>query len=311
MLLTVAACTTATSVDTPVQVELQRPELFAYATECARRLGAVEPWSCLDGTLVPITRDGVHLAPGDGVAECDRPAWLVDDGCRPGSRVGRLTARDEGRIREDVDWVYICRRLSERPDDDPVFENVALIGHDRTTGDTCFFQGPDGFPVDTTRIPPPAEHPRDTPAGTPRSDVFWALTEATVLGSATCVRCHDSSAWIHSPWIDQIPLVPVSPLEEPYADLQTGLAPPSLDAPGNPCATCHRIGTGATCYRYLDFVTGRTVPARTRAAREQYPYTHTMPPDPPETELAWERDFGAAVDELRALCASATRAPHR
>lgn len=277
-------------------------ELHAYASRCAQILGRLSPWSCLDGRPVPVTTNGQLVGAGSSPVSCDRPSWLVEDACVPGTRVGHLASTSaDGSPEPDVDWIFICRRLEPRPDDDPVFENLGLIGHDRATGATCFFQGPDGVPTDMRRVPPPDEHPATTPPGAPRADEFWSATEAVVLQQNRCLDCHDSSPWIHSPFIDQVDVVPVSALGTPYVDLDSGSSPPTFAPAGNPCTTCHRMGMGASCTEYIGYATG-VPPTLASEHGRTWPASHSMPPEPVSSRQEHVANFGPWIAQLIDCC---------
>lgn len=283
--------------------------LEGYACHCAEALGSLEPWSCLDGDVIPVTRDGVSLDLDDPdyFATCDRPAWLLPNGCLPNARVGRLEARGrDGRPLDGVQWVYICRHVQPRGSGETTFENVALIGHDPESGATCFFQGPHVSSTDTARIPPPDEPPNATPDGAPKAADFWGPTAEAVLGERACLRCHDADPWIHSPYVDQVPdVVPFPALgDPPYYDLRTGLAPPSILPAANACTTCHPVGTEESCASFLAYMTGRAHPARTTPSFSEWPFDRPMPPFVAETtdEATWKAAYGPAVDALAACC---------
>ena len=204
----------------------------AYGKLCAEKMGALPPFDCRKaGEIIPITVDGVEVDYGKHALNmaCDRPPYLGlgDQGnCIPYARLGRL---DTGK--PEVDTVFICRRYkigeidaqsnalkSFRGPDVPLHEDVAIVQHNRITGDTCFFQALSGFqPMErslpTRRVPPPNEEalppevvrdnrrqPEDEKALA--ANEFW-ITPADIQSFA-CSGCHDSDPYMMSPYVMQV-----------------------------------------------------------------------------------------------------------
>lgn len=221
--IVLAGATLLLSVATSVHAE----SLQAYANRCAKAMGAPIPeFNCFDGTAIPIT--------GAAGGKCDNPA-LFNDSCVKHSRLGRIPVSD------DVTMMFMCRRYVERVERDAKFEDIAVIAHNKTTGDTCFFQTPAGIPRNGRKVPAPMDGDED----------YWLSPAQTARES--CGGCHDNDAFIRTPYVDQVkganalPLRTVSELRQgPYRfvgpdfkkwktfEVQTD----AVDG----CSRCHRMG---------------------------------------------------------------------
>jgi subtilisin-like proprotein convertase family protein len=158
-------------------------DVLSYGKVCAERLGSLpRDWSCKDGTIIPITRDGVEVPFGQHqpLDTCDNQIYLGlgnQGQCVPYARLGRL------QTKPDVETVFICRRYKigdtvlewtdanedqakkvtdHVPADVPLHQDVAIVQHNVKTGETCYFQGlsvaqAGGKDLPTARIPPPDE----------------------------------------------------------------------------------------------------------------------------------------------------------
>jgi hypothetical protein len=308
-----------------------------HGLECAREIGPLPAFSCLDGELIPVTLNGTPITNHQPHQECDRPPLLglggSDGQCTPYSRIGRLPGINAlGQEDPNIQWAFICRRYSIRPAaDDPMFEDVAIVGHNRATGATCFFQTlTDG--IRATRVPPPAEAPEATPAGEIKAADFWLSPQQTA--NINCHHCHDSDPFIHTPHVDQVriqvngqsvPIVPPGPnlranppemsryhfVGEPFRGWP---APVRLRPLGNSCTSCHNIGSRATCERFTEAATGRTAPNYISTYGWSWPRSHWMPPDVEATGMSqadWQADFGASVQKIVDCCQNITDASCR
>jgi hypothetical protein len=290
--------------------------LRGFTQECGVALGPVPGFDCMeDAVEVPITIGGVPVGPADARDDlrCDKPVMLTGN-CIAYSRVGHKTGRTwDGREDPDVDWVFTCRRNTVSPGPTGgVFGDIAMIGHRKSTGETCFFQA---FPTEPwTRAPAPLEPPEATPPGAPTAEAFW-LPPGSTAGIA-CHRCHDNDPWIHSPWIDQArhPLDPSRTLvppgggrDAPYVVVGRAFRAwekdlRHLNPAGNGCVACHRIGTGGTCGAFARYSTGDAgfYPVSDSAAA--FPASHWMPPGAAGTEAAWDAVWGDDIAEIIACC---------
>ena len=270
-------------------------DINAMGRECTEKIGIINPFSCLDGELIPITVNGKPIAPGDNPEKCDRPSFLLgsyESWCKPNARVGRLPNLDAaGRPDDDVQNLFICRRytLEESPDN-TFFEDIAIIQHRKSTGDTCFFQheppdGPGGKRIDTARIPPPSEPAADTPAGKPTAHDFWLAPADTA--KIDCRACHGTGPFVRSPYIMQVKKDGVTIVYPISSDPQHNYRfvgkpfeswnPPMYIAPANNrCVTCHVIGTGDPAWRFSWYSAGGKTP-HISEMYASYPYSHWMP----------------------------------
>lgn len=206
-----------------------------YGKICGQRLGNLPAFDCRDGQLIPIKQNGVEIPFGKSKSQqkCDAPAYLglgEHGQCVPYARVGRL---DTGNA--NVDTVYVCRRYkmgdsadaqgnikNPWPADKAWHNDVAVIQHDRVSGETCWFQALSGFqqnerPLSTWRVPPPSE--QELPADVVQKNTtlppleramaakdFWILPSAprTVDSGFACIKCHDSDPFMLSPYVAQV-----------------------------------------------------------------------------------------------------------
>lgn len=281
-------------------------EVQEYAEACAAELGPPPAWDILaDSLTVPVTVDGVPLDGVDYTADavCDRPD-LLRRSCIPYSRIGRKAGTTaDGAEDPDVVWMITFRRSD--PGGDPElgrYEDVAMIGHRASTGDTCFFQA---YPADIiTHIGSPLD-PDET---------HWV--SPTTVASVDCSRCHGADPWIHTPWIDQLrdpgdPALPLVPLVEdrdrPYRIVGSALADWNarllhVTPAGNGCVTCHRVGLNEACERLVPYATGRLGGLPLSATGLAFPHSHWMPPHEGDDLATWEASWSDDVAELVDCC---------
>ena len=294
--------------------------VLGHAQECAVALGRVPGFSCqTDGIDVPITVGGVEPAEADyrDDMRCDKPAMLTGS-CLPWSKVGWLPGETWGGApNPDVNWVFTCRRDSLSPGrDGGVFNDIAMIGHRTSTGETCFFQS---FPYSTVeRAPSPLERADETPSEHPTADEFW-LDPADTARISCGPRCHDNDPWIHSPYIDQVHradgsgalLVPsLTDLDQPYTVVGTAFSGWELPfqqirPDGNGCVACHRIGTGGTCSTFARYAGGGDagfLPLSDHA--RTFPNSHWMPPTGATSEAEWAAEWEDDIDQLLSCCSN-------
>lgn len=248
--------------------------LHHYAAECERELGAIPAFRCGDGEPVPVFDSDRGIEVTDAThagrdTKCDRPSLLRRDWlnrvsgfnpCVPYTRLGRSAAQTGF----PTEWIWSCRRYFVRGRQDPKFDDINMIGHNPTTGATCFFVSrinrtsptPAGDPgLDGTSVPS---------ASTAEGLRFWKSPKemdgvpAILGGSERCVECHDNDAFVHTPFIRQVkrdgkPLVPSHP-DGPYFVVGTryfsspGWRLRHLVSPeARACTSCHRIGDRRSC----------------------------------------------------------------
>ena len=215
-----------------------------YADMCEAYLGVTPTIDCGDGAPIPILVDGVEVfeEPND----CDNPDFK--GACPVGSRIGRLTGTNaQGEVQEDVVWAYFCR--SQGPESLAAgIASVQIIGHNTTTGATCFFESADAIGqtghIDYLRFGEDGYLDGEFPG--PDDDGF----DDAFIVSNDCGECHQADPSIHTPWVDQArlpedPSQPVLPTtagpDSPYwvvAGAQWDLRTVHIE--GNGCVECHR-----------------------------------------------------------------------
>ncbi len=319
-----------------------------YGRECAERMGVLKPFNCLDLQEIPIEVDGqipaggypAFAENGSGRMDCDKPALLSLGGsgqCPPHSRIGRLKSyRPNGTVNEDVDTVVICRRYNGRDGiynyrgdnvaakDFPLFEDVAIIQHNKKSGDTCWYQMLDNTGRDARRVPPPTEValPANAPSSAITASDFWMSPESAA--DIRCLRCHDSDPWIHTPYVDQMKLadgstlVPSNPFRE-YKNVGRFFSEWTKESKRsfaistkekNSCTTCHRIGSQNTCDNFAGQSIGQeTTRDLSDYASRTFKLSHWMPPSGHgvETIQDWQNDeagMRSDADKLLACCSN-------
>lgn len=192
-------------------------DIIAYGEMCARDLGPIPAFSCLDGVEIGIVKNG-EVQTQDSQS-CDNPSYLQTFGgeCRVGSRIGRLKSPNP-----NVHTVFICRRSeAARAVDDANFQDIGVIQHDLLSGKTCWYQAlavdqPGGQALNGRRVPPPTEVevPLDwraqlmpttkysTNDDFPNARSFWLRPSRTA--EIRCVRCHDSDPFVSTPYITEV-----------------------------------------------------------------------------------------------------------
>lgn len=223
--------------------------VYNYAMVCGAKVGFMKAFDCTDEKYfktIPVTKDGIPVeditSPLDNrsdatahYSKCDKPAYLglgQDGQCTPHTRLGRIPMYltpdpTETRVRQDVDAVVVCRRYNivDKKDDGkfyprekniPHHEDIAVIAHNRDTGDTCYFQALSGFhggkPLPTHRVSPP--HELELPendaslVSSITGDKAWNAQELWIKPTDSrnfaCAKCHDSDPFMHSPHVDQV-----------------------------------------------------------------------------------------------------------
>lgn len=265
----------------------------AYAEACITEMGDIpfwgprlgengEPdWDTVDcteiGTPIPSTVDGVPV--DKMVPTCDNPQTIYSH-CEPDARTGANGPRvTHARNDQGTHWVLLCRKTQDRVGR---YNDVAMIGHNPFTGNTCFFQNQlpygdnDLASSDGTKIPHPADNVASEKSPQMWSQ-FWGGIEGGIgpSGGIQCQGCHSTDPFIHTPWIDGAvdangnPVVPkmgknpdfVEGYNGPYKLIDAadqGWSEPKhlVSEEASACTSCHRIG-------YDQWTAPSTVNART------------------------------------------------
>ncbi|SME98070.1 hypothetical protein [Pseudobacteriovorax antillogorgiicola] len=289
------------------------PPIVNYARRCAEEIAYIPPINCLDGETLRVTVQGQEPSTYPPGLQCDRPAMLdyqdrAEGQCVPYSRIQKITFEDP-----DAVGVIICRRYKLRDPNDPLFDDVSIIIHRKSTGATCFFQMPEdvGIARDGRRVPPPHELPTSTPDDSPNVKDFWLPPAETA--QRYCHQCHDSDPFIHSPYVAGSGQVPKAP-DTPYRIVGKEFADwPSTQAVtvegGNLCTSCHRVGDRFSCESFLDYSVGLKSIKGVLASFYQFPDSHWMPPPSALlTAQEWQDRYQEQVNQIRACCQDPSKA---
>jgi hypothetical protein len=128
-----------------------------------------------------------------------------------------------------------------------------------------------------------------------------------------CVTCHDAGAWQHSPFIDQVHLVPsnggLPHLPVGRAFQQSFRGAELLDVTTEPvggepqkCTSCHRMTSGGfTCNQFIDWSTGQ-YPYALSESSKRFPQAAWMPLNHGLDANAYESAFGAHIERMKCCC---------
>jgi hypothetical protein len=303
--------------------------IHEYAKICAERLGEIPAFSCLDESQfkeIPITvtdAAGNTTKPDTRVDKCDNPIYLPTGShgyCKPWARIGHL------KISDDVSAAVVCRRYwtpnYPQPTgiNDPLFNDVAIIQHNRKTGETCWFQALGKLYAG--RVPPPTEkevpaavlteHPQATDAKS-----FWLPPRDTA--NINCVSCHDADQWMHSPYVRQAKddngntWLPSAPRGKYIMlggkfgfDKWATTYSVTPEASGD-CVSCHRIGSMKGCEKWAADAGGVNIHLAQFKTEfgKSYPQSHWMPtPDYGDYESleSWNGDLAEAHKAILDCC---------
>lgn len=307
----------STVIDEVVIVEPNQ-SIIEYGQQCANLVAEVPAFDCNDGVDVPITVNGQIPEYQEYTQNmvCDRPALLpYGEGtfgqCTPYSKVLDLSNKT-------TQISAFCRRKYLRPDDSPLYDEVDVILHSTTTGDTCWFhaEAPSGTSAgfDASRVPPPNEV--SPPPGHVDAMTFWWKPLDTV--SKNCGGCHDADPFMYSPYIGQVwqhvPVDPFGPYNNAIGDFALWPTSSSIETEGNTCTTCHRIGNLGSCVN-VDLETGQTFPGNIQVASgmalpvkggdqlaNQYPLSTWMPINNFHSQAFWQQVYSPSVSALLSCC---------
>tara|TARA_B100000676_G_scaffold289785_1_gene322636 strand:+ start:153 stop:1259 length:1107 start_codon:yes stop_codon:yes gene_type:complete len=223
----------------------------AYARMIEPHLGVPPRVDCAANVEMPITVEGVRYRGNPGLHRCDQPSLQVGD-CMSGSSVQRYGGHTaDGAPLRDVVWVSFCRHDGRDTPDYDIPDSVQLIGYNRDSGATAFFESGDNSAW--TSVEPETNRLVGVMPGLEDADAFDRAY--TTPGATQCVICHQADPFIHNPFIDGAvretsgrPVVPhiggrKSRANTPYYvlgasdwDMRT------IHIEGNACLDCHRMG---------------------------------------------------------------------
>ena len=261
--------------------------LNQYANMCRTAIKKIESFNCLDGVIIPVTINGGETPAYKDYKmnmDCDRPALLPfmkgnEGQCIPGSR---LINQSDGLNQVAI----LCSRQAIRPLDSVYFDLIAIVSHNVSTGDTCWFasQGSEVTPegIDASNVPSPGGEKGD-PSSHEKATAFW--TPPSDIGNLKpkdrCGYCHDNDPFMYSPYMGQVwDKMPVNPLglyDNIGEDFKIWEENVSLSTAGNTCVGCHRLGVQFTSENGLKQSVGLLKMDNTDEWAETYPQTHWNP----------------------------------
>ena len=252
----------------------------AYAEACIADMGDIPFWGkrlgedgkpdwktvdCTEiGTPIPSEFEGVPQTE-QKLFKCDKPQYIYNH-CEQDARVADNGPRvASARNDQGTHWVLLCRKSHKAAGR---YEDMAMIGHNPFTGQTCFFQNQLPFGEDPkssndgTKIPHPADNVNSEASPQVWNDM-WGGIQGGIgpSGGIQCQGCHSTDPFIHTPWIDGAlredgtPVIPkigqhpdfVEGYNGPYrlldAEDQGWSSPKHLvSEEAAACTRCHRIG---------------------------------------------------------------------
>jgi hypothetical protein len=264
-------------------------------------------------------------------SSCDYGTWL-DNKCYGHSYIQVLPTPSNSHVkaalmcRHKTRWAAGPAPLLD-PDGGLVsgFDDIAMIVHNRGSGETCWFQTDDGpnMHLDGTIVPGPA---------TVKDHDFWM--KPTDTRDVMCIKCHDSGPWMNSRWMNNaigsdLAGDPGDPLKGPYLNSE-----PPFDTWPKPvfvelsdddtCTECHHIAaarTGVdsadslggpdfhTCDEWIRRATGRAHP-KASAKGQSFEVTHWMPQGHGLENVAeWDSTYHDKVERIVACCKAAGAKP--
>ncbi|GAB5546310.1 MAG: hypothetical protein SangKO_060700 [Sandaracinaceae bacterium] len=312
----------------------------AYAEHCVDEMGEIpffpeiaegdyETYDCLDSTPIPTTitgPSGTVSYPATEVDDCDNPQFIYSlcepsaqgpDGVRPDVNGPRVASRanDQG-----THWVLLCRKARS---DLGQYNDIAMIGHNPYTGQTCYFQNALYSRTDGNHVPHPGDRVQSE-RSPQQSSSIWEGIHGGLGGGIECAECHSTDAFIHTPWIDGAldedgdPVVPRMGIHEDFAlgyndapyhilntDGQGWTMPRQLvSEEASACTRCHRIGDGRWTRSWIDRLVGEDTRWTniTSEAYRAFEHTFWMPPelDGLDESTFWQSDYGLAVRHIQA-----------
>jgi hypothetical protein len=253
----VSACQEALSSD-------GRPVAIPAMDCSSSRLSAIGT-----GQESPLTHMGAMA--GDGLADtrspsrCHTPsallgAYSLEDGsednpCMQGSRIGR---QDDG----DVTWVTVCRKYRQY-EDRFLFDDVNMIGYNRKTGKTCFFNSK--VTGETTKQP--LRFDRPVHVQSPQADKML-MSPVQIQAKVPCAACHAANPFLRTPHIRAAVELPAMDRNTPYEIVWPEYFTPDgsrvanlrLDPEAVPeirsCVGCHAVGAAKYCSVYAPLAWG-------------------------------------------------------
>jgi hypothetical protein len=240
-----------------------RPVVIPAMDCTSNRLSAIGT-----GPDSPLTHLGAMVGEGkqtDSPSRCQTPSALLgaytladgseDNPCMQGSRIGR---QDDG----DVTWVTVCRKYRHYQDR-YLFDDVNMIGYNRKTGKTCFFNSK--VTGETTKQPLRFERPVNVKS--PQADKML-MSPAQIQAKVPCASCHAANPFLRTPHIRAAVDLPAMERNTPYEIVWPEYFTPDgssvanlrLDPDAVPeirsCVGCHAVGAAKYCSVYTPLAWG-------------------------------------------------------
>jgi hypothetical protein len=269
------------------------PDRVTYATQCAAEMGKIPAFNCLNGQLLDITVNGVSQS--QLVNNCDKPVQLGLGGGSQCVPFSRLLALDTGK--PNVTTIAICRKyFASSGSNDPRFDDIAMIQHNKATGRTCFFQSKLEANLDGRSVPSPSDN-------TAQANQYWLDSQS--VSNIQCTSCHAADPFIWSSFVaqkaDLAKWDPTGKYDSNFAGMFGGFSK-VFQPSGNGCAVCHRFGRGPgggdfSCNGLPTRYSGH-LPNAT------HPSEFLMPPSFGGTSASWHSSFDAALAQIERCCAN-------
>ena len=128
---------------------------------------------------------------GEEGGSCTNPPYLPGAGCYKYSRIGQLASTSA-----NVGMVFLCRHKSKVKNDKvDLFNDIAVIQTNFSTGATCFFQAlGSGETLDGSAVPAP-----ESVLG----EAFWLTPAEMQDPDNACIACHDNGPFLRTPYVKQ------------------------------------------------------------------------------------------------------------
>ena len=236
---------------------------------------------------------------------CANPSLLTGS-CRQGSRLGRID-------HDDVTVYWICRDPYLELGGETIYEDMAVIGHNRRTGATCFWDDVNHVMHDDDAPP------LDLREATDDERASFVERFAYADGS-NCVQCHDHDPFLYTPYLQSTDWSSVAANKGPYHVVEIdGSARPTnvqhlVSPDAAPCTTCHRLGSDNTCSFFArDALADHKIddyePAVHDAAAPgspHWPLAYWMPGTVHDLSdfAQWDASYGTARAHILQCCAS-------
>lgn len=180
-------------------------KLAEYVKECTTTLGPIPNFSCDEGVEVPVMETSPlgtrKLEYNDFVSnpnqKCNTPAWLgysdYGNQCSPYSRIGRLSGENGS------EFIFFCRKYFPRPATSELYDDINMIGHNPTTGSTCFFNSKVNY-----RGPEHGNLGKNIPALSSENALNFWLGIGPLASNRCAESCHSNDPFLHTPIVDQL-----------------------------------------------------------------------------------------------------------